>query len=109
MLEKKINEIEERIKNSPSMSQENRDNLLELLNGLRSEVRDLSSTNEDAAHQIAALTDNVTKQAEDNGVSSSFREALDELSLSVSDFKNSHPRLVNVVNRLCHVLANLGV
>ena len=110
MIEHTIQKIEARLRNAPLMSKENREELLKLLATLKAEVTDLSATHGEAAESIAGFTDvssyEATRQASDQQL---LDLSLEGLSKSVSGFETSHPKLVQLVNRIATILSNLGV
>lgn len=110
MIQETIGKIEERIKASGSIREENKAELLNLLATLKSEVEDLSETHGEDAQSIAGFTDISTHEAIRESKSPQLLEiSLKGLSSSASGFESSHPGLVQVVNSICVALANIGV
>ena len=90
--------------------EERRQELLQLLGTLKSEVADLSRTHGDQAQSIAGFTQVSTHEAtraEQNP--ELLKLSLDALGSSVHGFEESHPRLVQIVNTISNALANLGI
>ena len=81
MIEDTIGKIEARIQAAESVKEERRQELLQLLGTLKSEVAELSKTHEEQAQSIAGFT----------------------------EFEESHPRLVQIVNAISSTLSNLGI
>ena len=110
MLPETLTKIEERVRNSESISAQQRDELLGLLATLKSEVSTLSDTHQDRAQSIAGFTavsaHEATRQARDPEL---VELSIQGLSHSVSGFEKSHPRLVQAVNSICTLLSNLGI
>lgn len=105
-----ISKIEEKIQNSQMIKNENRAELLELLERLRKEINELSKTHLDQAQSIRGFTEISTHEAtreEPNPELLSL--SVKGLSSSVGGFEGTHPKLVGLVNRLCTVLANMGI
>ncbi len=70
----------------------------------------MAKTDADQAHSIAgfaALSAHETTRTEPDA--KLLELSLSGLSHSVSQFEESHPRLVQVVNSICNALANLGI
>lgn len=110
MSEETIGQIEERIRKSTSITEERRLELLELLASLKSEVGHVAKSNRDAATSIASHADRSTVAAtKDEPDEAELRASLDNLASSVQDFEESHPKLVQVVNRICVTLSSLGI
>jgi Domain of unknown function (DUF4404) len=83
---------------------------LKLLAGLRTEIGDLARTKSDEAHRIATITRDSTEAATHDQTNPELvKQSLDQLASAVSGFEESHPRLVEVVNRMATMLAGSGV
>ncbi|MBM3837513.1 MAG: DUF4404 family protein [Verrucomicrobia bacterium] len=110
MIRQTIVEIEERLRKTESIKEENKAELLDLLSTLKSEIEQLSRTHGEQAQSIAGFTNVSTHEAmRDEKNPQLTRLALDGLSASVTGFENSHPKLVEIVNRICLTLSNLGI
>jgi hypothetical protein len=110
MIEDTIGKIEARIQGADSIKDERRQELLELLGKLKSEVASLSQTHGEQAESIAGFTDLSTHEAtraEQNPAL--LKLSLEGLGSSVSEFEKSHPRLVRLVNAISNTLSNLGI
>ena len=110
MIQDTIAKIEERIRTADSVEDGHRAELLHLLGTLKSEVGELSQTHVDQAQSIAGFTavsaHEATREQKNPQL---MRLSLDGLSSSVAEFEASHPKLVEVVNRICLTLSNLGI
>ena len=110
MIDKTIAELEARIQRTDAVNPETRSELLQLLGTLRKEIAELPETQGEQAQSIARFADvsahEVFRQTRDPQL---VKLSLDGLSTSVSDFEKTHPNLVQVVNRICQTLANLGI
>ena len=110
MIHDTIQKIEARIRRADSINPEARDELIRLLATLKGEVTDLAETHHDEAHSIAGFTDvsthEATRETRDPRL---LKLSIEGLSSSVDGFGKSHPKLVQLVNRICETLANLGV
>jgi Mg2+ and Co2+ transporter CorA len=109
MIDDTIREIERQIQSS-TIRDERRQELLKLLETLRTEVSNISETHAEQAESIAGFARVSAHEA--------FREEQDpklrELSIegfrsSVEGFEKSHPQLVQIVNSISHTLSNLGI
>jgi hypothetical protein len=110
MIDDTIAKLETRIKNAESVKPENRSELLTLLGTLRSEISALSQTHGEDAESIAGFTSVSAHEALRSQPNPELvRISLDGLSSSVGEFERSHPGLVQIVNRICHTLSNLGI
>ena len=110
MIEDTIGDIEARIQNAEAISDERRQELLQLLATLKSEVAQLSKTHSDQAQSIAGFTalsaHEATRSEQDPQL---LKLSLQGLGSSVGGFERSHPKLVQIVNAISNTLANLGI
>lgn len=110
MIHDTIGKIEERIRQAEAIKGENKAELLRLLSNLKSEVSDISGSHADQAQSIAGFTAVSAHEATRDARNPELVElSLKGLSSSVTGFEESHPQLVQVVNRICTTLANLGI
>jgi len=110
MIEDTIGKIEARIQGAEAVKEERRQELLQLLATLKSEVADLSKTHEEQAQSIAGFTEISTHEAirmEQNP--ELLKLSLEGLGSSVRELEESHPRLVQIVNAISSTLSNLGI
>lgn len=110
MIDNTLGKIEDRIRGAEAIKDERRQELLQLLGTLKSEVAELSKTHEEQARSIAAFTEVSTHEATRSTQNPQLLKlSLDGLGSSVSEFEKSHPRLVHIVNSISHALSNLGI
>jgi hypothetical protein len=110
MIQDTIAELEARLQSTDSVKPESRAELLALLETLRAEIAGLSATHGEQARSIAGFTSlsahEALRQQRDPEL---MNLSLNGLSSSVRQFESSHPALVQLVNRICQTLANLGI
>lgn len=110
MISDTIAKIEKRLRDAGDADTPERRELLQLLGELRSEVNALSETHDDEARTIAGFADISAREATRGGANSeALKHSLGGLEASVTEFEQSHPSLVAVVNRVCTALSNLGI
>jgi hypothetical protein len=110
MIEDTIGKIEARIQSSDSIKDERRQELLQLLGTLKSEVSQLSKTHGEQAESIAGFTEISTHEATRSEQDPELLKlSLKGLSSSVVGFEESHPHLVRIVNTISSTLSNLGI
>lgn len=110
MIRDTIGKIEERLRDSGSLSDENRRELLKLLGTLKAEVSQLSENDAEKAQSIAGFTAVSAHEATREERNPELVElSLKGLSRSVEGFEESHPKLVQAVNSICTTLSNLGI
>ena len=110
MLRDTIGKIEERLRDSASLTAQQRTELLALLATLKSEVDGLARTHADEAQSIAGFTAVSTHEAtREERNPELVKLSLKGLSSSVEGFEQTHPKLVQSVNAIATALSNLGI
>jgi hypothetical protein len=110
MLEETVGKIEEKIRQASSIPDQSKAELLALFATLKSEIDQLSQTHGEEARSITGFTEVSAHEATREGKNPELlRLSLDGLRTSVDGFEQSHPKLVEIVNRICITLSNLGV
>lgn len=109
MIEKTIGEIEAKVQDVETANAAQKQELLDLLGKLKSEVSALEATHSQEARTIAdsikVSTQAATSTQQDP---ESVQTSVAGLRSSVEGFEKSHPKLVQVVNSLSNMLSNLG-
>ena len=110
MIEETVGKIETRIQSAESINDQRRQELLELLGTLKAEVAELSKTHGEQAESIAGFTELSAREATRTEQNPQLLKlSLQGLGSSVEGFEQSHPRLVQIVNTISNMLANLGI
>ena len=110
MIQETIAEIEARIQKADSVNDDNKVELIRLLTTLKSEIAEFSRTHGEQAQSIAGFTQISAHEAiRDEKNPQLVKLSLDGLATSVVGFEKSHPKLVEIVNRICITLSNLGI
>jgi Domain of unknown function (DUF4404) len=110
MIQDTIEKIEQRLRQTDAVKNENKAELLGLLATLKAEVSELSRTDADKAQSIAGFTAVSAHEATRGEKNPELIElSLKGLSSSVEGFEQSHPKLVQAVNSICTTLSNLGI
>ncbi len=110
MIEDTVSKIEQKIRASETIREERKDELLQLLATLKSEVNALSETHREQAQSIAGFAELSAHEATRTEQDPRLLElSLEGLSSSVDGFEKTHPRLVQIVNAISNTLANLGI
>jgi len=110
MIEKTITEIEAKIRGAESVNAERKQELLNLLGTLKTEIADLSKTRGEQADSIAGFARLSAHEAMRSEPNPQLREiSLQGLQSSVEDLEQSHPRLTQIVNRISKMLSDLGI
>jgi hypothetical protein len=110
MIQTTLAQIEEKIRRGGVISDEQRQELLTLLSDLKEEVADLSETRSEDAESITRFTGLSAHEATRQEINPRLLAlSLEGLKSSVDDFEQSHPKLAETVNSLCHILSNMGI
>ncbi len=110
MIEKTITQIESRIKNAGSIDDAKKEELLNLLSTLKTEVSELSKTHAEDTQSITGFTQvSVHEAMREEKNPELLKLSLQGLSASVEGFESSHPKLVGIVNSICLALSNIGI
>ncbi|MCH2206168.1 MAG: DUF4404 family protein [Lentisphaerales bacterium] len=110
MIEEKLNRIEEKIRQAPSMQDENKESVLNLLEDLKEELQSVSREDSERLSSTGSFaeagTNEVVREGGDKGI---LDIALNGVRESVKEFEESHPKLVQVMNSICTQLSNSGL
>ena len=110
MIEDTIAKIEQQLNAARTIRPERRAELLQLLETLKSEVSDLSSTHGEEAASIARFTEMSAHEATRTRQDPQLLDlSLEGLRSSARSFEESHPKLVQIVNSISRTLSNLGI
>jgi hypothetical protein len=109
MLSDTISKIEAKLQ-SPSGSGVNEQTRAELLQLISELKREIATVDEEQALNITGFTRESTEHATGEAPNPELlKRSLAELAASVDGFEKSHPGLVQVVNRICTTLSNIGI
>ena len=110
MLDETLAKLETNIRASDAIQADKKVELLRLLATLKSEMTTLERTHADHAESVIGLAERsmheAIRQPKDPQLAAA---AMQELSESVAELEASHPQLVNVVNAISVLLANIGI
>ena len=108
MIQDRIAKIEATLNSAPDLPAATRAELLALLADLKTEVAALAPTHGEQAQSITRSADaafSLAGQAEEE----STPAVLQDFRASVEGFEASHPRLVQIVDRIALTLSNMGI
>jgi len=110
MLEPTITNIENKIRQNCSIEDKEKAELLQLLGSLKNEISELSKTDKEHAESITGFAQTSTHEATRKEKNEQLLDlSLKGLTSSVDELESSHPRLVEIVNRISHILSNMGI
>src|SRR5689334_12257038 len=107
MIQDRIAQIEAKLAGTSDLPPATREELLGLLAELKSEVAALAPAHGPEAQSITRSADAALSLA--GQPQGPTPDVLDEFRASVEGFEASHPRLVQVVDRIAHTLSNMGI
>jgi hypothetical protein len=110
MIPERIAQIEATLRDSANIPEATRQELLDLVARLKTEVAPLVKTHGESADQIAGSADAAVQAAvRREEQPEEAAQAVEGLAASVRDFEVSHPKLVQIVDRLAVTLSNMGI
>ena len=110
MIEDTISKIEAKLKDTGSITEQSKRELAGLLGTLKTEITELSKTHAEQAQSIAGFAQTSAHEAiREEKNPELLKLSLEGLATSVDGFEKSHPTLVQIVNRICTTLSNLGI
>lgn len=110
MIKKTLKNIEEKIQTYNIPSKEKKSELLSLIKKLKKEISELSKSKAGHAESIVGFMERSAHEATRKPKNPNLiKLSLDGLSESVREFEVSHPKLVEKVNNIASILANMGI
>lgn len=110
MLKATITNIENKIMQNTSIQDKEKTELLQLLSSLKDEVSELSKTDKEHAESITGFAQTSTHEATRKDKNEDLLDlSLKGLTSSVNELESSHPKLVEIVNRISNILSNMGI
>ncbi len=110
MIDETISKLEAKLRDAGTLNDEAREELARLLSKLKTEITELSKTHAEQAQSIVDFAQTSTHEAtREEKNPELLKLSLEGLETSVEGFEKSHPALVQIVNRICTTLSNLGI
>ena len=110
MLEHTLERIESKIKESPNIPEDKKQEYFDLLNDLNTEIIELNKTQTETAQSIKGFTKISVHEATRDEIDPNLvRISIEGLSSSVKELHASYPKLVNTVNSICSFLSKIGI
>lgn len=110
MIARTIEKIQAQLDAADKMDPLRREELLKLLTELKDEVNELAKTDSERAQSIASFADATAHEATRKEPNPELLDiSVKGLTTSVNEFEQSHPKLVQLVNSFCQMLANMGI
>ncbi len=108
MMSERLAKIESALREATNIPEATRNELLNLVAGLKAELLPLSDTHSEPAQEILGNTEAAVRASAARW-GDGAAEAAEGLSASVREFEATHPRLVEIVDQLASTLSNLGI
>jgi Domain of unknown function (DUF4404) len=106
----RLGQLEARIHESHDLSPQQQEELLRLVSELKEAMAEGSVTQVTEPHDTTSGPGRSTPEGTRQDTRQHpLRMAMDDLSASVEAFEASHPELVNTVNQISTLLANMGI
>ena len=105
-----LGQLKASIHETHELSPQQKEELLGLVSELKAAMANVSTTPEAHAPSRTRETDRAAaKTTRQDTPRHPLRRAMDDVSTSVEAFEASHPELVNTVNQISTLLANMGI
>ena len=103
-----LRKLQEKLSNLDKVSERERQELGNLVEQLQQELNELAVNDHDKAVEIGSAVQDTASQALHGGTAEA-QLAADDFTSIIEKLEISHPRLTDVVNRMCKVLADIGI
>jgi hypothetical protein len=110
MVSERLAKLESTLRDSASIPEGARQELLGLVAGLKAEMLPLVDTHRTTAQEIAGSAESAihaSLRREERPEQAA--QAVEGLAASVREFEATHPRLVEIVDQLALTLSNMGI
>ena len=108
-MQKTLQDIKKKIASAQGMDATVRQELTALVDKLYTELETLAKTDRDRAENVSGLTRTTVAEVTDGNRGPDFDHASNGLSDAVEQLEVTHPRLADAINRICKMLADIGI
>ena len=110
MIKETLSKIESAIARIEAADRREKAELIELLKELKKELSSLPDSGMDAARSLAHFTETAAHEVTRSERSNELKNlSISGIAYSVKGFEVSHPRLVEITNQVCMMLARMGI
>ncbi|MCX5785504.1 MAG: DUF4404 family protein [Elusimicrobia bacterium] len=110
MIKETLSKVEAAIAKIQAVDGKEKARLVSLLNQLKAELAALPESRMDDARSVAHFTETAAHEVTRVNRSAELKDlSISGMGLSVKSFEVSHPRLVEITNELCMMLARMGI
>ena len=110
MIKETLSKVEAAIAKIEAVDGKEKARLVSLLNQLKAELAALPESKMDDARSVAYFTETAAHEVTRPNKSAELKElSISGMALSVKNFEVSHPRLVEITNEICMMLARMGI
>ena len=104
-----LNNLKEKIASlGGTVSEQDKIELNKLVQNLQEELVELAETDNDKARRLSSVVDNTADQAL-QGDADNVQTTIDDFATAIEKLEVTHPKLTDIVNRLCKMLADIGI
>ncbi len=104
-----LEEIKDKIASAKGLEDSRKAELTELVGKLYSELEELARTDRNRAESVSGFAKESANEAANGNNQESLDKTLSGFSSSVDELEASHPRVVELVNRICKMLSDIGI
>lgn len=110
MINDKLKKIENEIETTENIEASKKNELLDLIRELKTEIVELSQENSEQAESIANFAGAMTHESTRQSPNSELKQISEKgLTSAVKEFEMTHPRLISLVNSISDMLSGIGI
>ncbi|MCF6176393.1 MAG: DUF4404 family protein [Victivallaceae bacterium] len=103
-----LKNIKQKIDSLESVSTNDKTELNALVENLHEELSAIASTDLDKASKVGSVVQTTADKAL-QGDAQTVQSTIDDFSTSIETLEVTHPKLTDIVNRICMMLADIGI
>lgn len=110
MIKDTLSKIKQQITSSQELTADKKEKLIELIEGLGSEISELSKTDKSGAESITNFAGTITHEATRDKKNKKLVDvSIEGFKASVTEFESSHPQLSETVAAISEMLSSIGI
>ena len=103
-----LRKLQNKLENLDNVSDQDRQELGNIVDHLQQELNELAVDDRDKAVEVGSAVHETATQALQGG-SAEAESAIDDFASVIEKLEINHPKLTDMVNRLCKMLADIGI
>lgn len=100
--------IKEKISSLESVSGNDKAELNGLVDSLHKELASIAETDNDKASQVGTVVQTTAEKAL-QGDAQEVQSTINDFSTAIETLEVTHPKITDIVNRICKMLADIGI